>query len=145
MDKISAIETVSFRMKDDEKKQTEFGVIAQQLETIFPELVRTSDDEMGTKSVNYIGLIAPMIEATKDLKAENEVLKGQIKDLQSDNAAIHASLSGINQQLDQLNRAALGGVNKASFDGGFSAALLLAIGALLGALGTALLRRKLFS
>ena len=40
----------------------------EEIEKIFPELVKTAEDEMGTKSVNYVGLIAPMIEAgTKTL------------------------------------------------------------------------------
>jgi hypothetical protein len=43
----------------------ELGVIAQEVEAVFPELVRT--DERGFKSVNYLRLIAPLIEAVKEL------------------------------------------------------------------------------
>ena len=71
-------------MKDDEDQKIEYGVIAQQLEKIFPELVHTADDEMKTKSVNYVGLIAPMIEATKELKAENDALKAEISEIKKD-------------------------------------------------------------
>jgi len=54
---------VSFTMKDDPKQEIELGVIAQDVEPIFPVLVQT--DANGMKSMNYIGLIAPMIEAIK--------------------------------------------------------------------------------
>ena len=47
------------------------GVIAQDVEKVLPELV--SDE----KSVNYNGLIAVLIEAVKELKAEVEVLKNR--------------------------------------------------------------------
>ena len=74
--------------------------MAQELEDIFPTLVHTADDEMGTKSVNYVGLVAPMIEATKELKAENDSLKSQMDDL--------------SQQVALLNKMADNNVDKAS-------------------------------
>ena len=74
--KIDQIDTVSFEMKDN-PSVTEFGVIAQDFEKVYPELVNTADDDMGTKSVNYMGLIAPMVKAMQELKAEVETLKAQ--------------------------------------------------------------------
>jgi hypothetical protein len=47
------------------------GVIAQELESVLPDLVSTSE----TKSVNYNGLIAILIEAVKELKEEVAQLK----------------------------------------------------------------------
>jgi len=44
-----------------------------------PELVRA--DEAGVKSVNYNGLIPYLIEAIKELKQENEILKQKIDKL----------------------------------------------------------------
>lgn len=121
LDKLASVDTYSFTMKDDKAGRAEFGVMAQELEGIFPELVRTAQDEMGTKSVNYVGLIAPMIEATKELKAENDVLKSQMDDL--------------SQQVALLNKVTAQNVNKASMSGyvmmlvglalGFGVALIL--------------------
>ena len=79
-------------MKDDEDGKTEFGIMAQEIEEIFPELVRTADDEMGTKSVNYVGLIAPMIEATKELSAENAALKAELASIKSDHAEFKSDI-----------------------------------------------------
>jgi hypothetical protein len=51
----------------------EIGVIAQQMETEFPELVSTSGDK-DYKMVDYGKLAAVLIEAVRELKAENEAL-----------------------------------------------------------------------
>ena len=56
------------------------GVIAQELEKIAPELVHTSEDEMGTKSVSYGHIVGYLIESIKDLKAEIEELKKDRED-----------------------------------------------------------------
>jgi Chaperone of endosialidase len=51
------------------------GLIAQEVQKIFPELVQT--DEKGFLSVNYIGLIPHLIEAVKELRNENATLKNK--------------------------------------------------------------------
>jgi len=43
----------------------ELGVIAQEVEAVFPEAVRTEAD--GYKSVDYMGLVAVLVEAVKEL------------------------------------------------------------------------------
>jgi hypothetical protein len=69
--------------------------MAQDMEKIFPELVRTADDDMGTKSVNYVGLIAPMVEATKELKAENDNLRAEIASLRAEREEMKTALNDI--------------------------------------------------
>lgn len=49
------------------------GVIAQELEQVFPELVFTDSD--GYKSVAYSNIVGVLIEAIKELKAEVDKLK----------------------------------------------------------------------
>ena len=62
--------------KDEKRsKSLQTGVIAQEVEKIFPELVEK--DEKGFLSVNYTGLIPHLIEAVKELKEQNEVLNHQ--------------------------------------------------------------------
>jgi Chaperone of endosialidase len=60
--------------KTDDDLQT--GLIAQEVQAIFPELVAT--DESGMLSVNYMGLIPHLVEAVKDLKKENDDLKKRL-------------------------------------------------------------------
>jgi Chaperone of endosialidase len=50
---------------EEAKQQPGMGVIAQDVERVFPQLVET--DEQGLKRVDYNGLIAPLIEAVKEL------------------------------------------------------------------------------
>ena len=50
-------------MKKDEKKKQKIGVLAQDIEKVFPELVSESN---GIKSVNYQGLVPVIINALKE-------------------------------------------------------------------------------
>lgn len=75
---IEKIDGVSFVMKGDESKRVEFGVIAQDVEKVLPELVHIAKDEDQTRSVNYIGFIGWMIEAIKDLARGDRQLQKQL-------------------------------------------------------------------
>lgn len=79
---ISAINGVSFDWKPEagrgDKKQ--LGIIAQEVESVYPELVEDNGDY---KTVHYDGLIAPLIEAVKELKAINEEQEQRIKALEA--------------------------------------------------------------
>ncbi|MGI0116497.1 tail fiber domain-containing protein [Zooshikella sp. RANM57] len=55
----------------------DIGVIAQEVEAVFPELV-SADKKTGFKQVNYAGLVGVLIEAVKELKRENIHLKQQL-------------------------------------------------------------------
>jgi len=55
-------------------------VIAQEVEAVFPELVTQSDN--GYKTVDYDRLTAVLIEAVKELRAENQALKQRVKALE---------------------------------------------------------------
>jgi hypothetical protein len=68
---IDNLRGVSFDWKESGKAS--YGVIAQELEEVLPELVNQSD----VKSVNYNGIIAVLIESIKELKSEIEELKKQ--------------------------------------------------------------------
>ncbi|AIX43902.1 baseplate wedge initiator [Synechococcus phage ACG-2014f] len=58
--------------------KTDMGVIAQQVEAVFPEIVHGDD----TKGVNYNGLIGVLIEAVKELKVENDSLRERLDRLE---------------------------------------------------------------
>ncbi|CAG5068769.1 hypothetical protein DYBT9623_01501 [Dyadobacter sp. CECT 9623] len=74
LDKISKVTGYHYRWTNKKLSENiQTGVIAQEIEAIFPELVSTNAE--GYKAVNYIGLIPHLIESVKDLKAENEELK----------------------------------------------------------------------
>ena len=63
---------VSFEWKENGNKS--YGVIAQELEKVLPELVRGDDP----KTVSYSGIIGVLIEAIKELRDEVQQLKSEI-------------------------------------------------------------------
>ena len=69
LDIVDQLRGVSFDWKDNGKGS--YGVIAQELEQVLPELVAQTDP----KSVNYNGIIGILIESVKELKKEIEELK----------------------------------------------------------------------
>jgi len=71
INKVNAMQGVGFEWKDSGKKS--YGIIAQQLEQILPDIVDTN--EKGMKSVNYNAIIGFLIEAVKDLNREVSSLK----------------------------------------------------------------------
>jgi hypothetical protein len=70
IDTLKQISGRGFTWNNTNKKS--FGVIAQELELILPELVQDQD---GVKAVNYLGLIAFLINAVHELDKKIEDLK----------------------------------------------------------------------
>ena len=75
LDKISQINGVTYDRTDIDTGVRYAGVIAQEVEQVLPEVVRTTDD---VKTVAYGNMNALLIEAIKELKAEIEELKKKI-------------------------------------------------------------------
>ena len=75
LDKVMSLRGVSFDWK--KSKEPSFGVIAQELEQVFPELVRGESP----KAVNYNGLVGILIESIKDMKQEIVSLNEEIQSL----------------------------------------------------------------
>ena len=71
------------------------GVIAQELEQEYPELVNTDGD--GFKSVEYATLAPILIEAMKELKAEKDELKAE-KD------ALEAKVDNQQKEIEQMKK-----------------------------------------
>lgn len=72
LETVNSLRGVSFDWKSNGKKS--YGVIAQELEEILPDLVTTQQN----KSVNYNGLVGVLIQAVKELSAEVEELKKKV-------------------------------------------------------------------
>ena len=74
---------VSFCFKNDIKHKKHFGLIAQELEVVYPELVNNS--EFGFKTVNYIELIPILLSQMKNMQVEIDKLKEEIKGIKEIN------------------------------------------------------------
>ena len=73
LQKIEQLRGVTYTRDNKES----IGVIAQEVEKILPEIVKTADDEMGTKSVDYSRITAVLIEAVKELSAKVQELESK--------------------------------------------------------------------
>lgn len=69
LETVNSLRGVSFDWKETGKSS--YGVIAQELEEILPDLVKNGE----VKSVNYNGIIGVLIEAVKELSEEVKELK----------------------------------------------------------------------
>jgi hypothetical protein len=65
-----------------------YGVIAQDVETVMPEAI--GENYEGYKTVEYGQLIAPLIEAVKQLDARVNTLESDNDNLRAENAALKA-------------------------------------------------------
>lgn len=83
--------------------EKQIGFIAQELEAIYPELVKT--DKKGYKSVDYVKVTPILVEAIKELKAENEALKAESNVSKQD-------LNLLKAQVEKLNDATFGNAQK---------------------------------
>ncbi len=83
LEKITQLQGISFTMKDSTAHDTEYGFSAQEVQKIYPDLVHKANDEDGTLSMNYTGLIAPLVEAIKEQQKEIEALRAEIETLKS--------------------------------------------------------------
>ena len=63
LSKLLQIDGKSYTMKKDESEKQKIGLLAQDIEKVFPELVSESH---GVKSVNYQGLVPVLINALKE-------------------------------------------------------------------------------
>ena len=93
LEKVDRIRAVSFEWNEEYESlgrstgRTEIGVIGQEVEAVFPELVTEWGDEK-YKAVDYGRLAGVLIEAVKELKAQVEELKAQNEAWQSRSEAL---------------------------------------------------------
>lgn len=86
LSRIMALKPVSFTMKDDADKQKEYGFIAQDVQDIYPALVNMADDADRTLSMNYIGLIAPLVKAVQEQQQIIEKQQARLEALEKRDA-----------------------------------------------------------
>lgn len=78
LEKVNAINGVTFEWNEKSHKapgKKDVGVVAQEIEAVFPELVETRAN--GYKAVDYQKLTAVLIESVKELAAKVEALEAK--------------------------------------------------------------------
>ena len=124
LDKILNLQGVSYYWNDSETHgdRKQVGVIAQEVEKVYPELVET--DNQGMKSVNYSHFVAPLIEAVKTLynrltgveatpvnqareiasKADKAVVDAKVQQLETENKAKDQKIKELEQRLERIEK-----------------------------------------
>ena len=103
--KVAQLQPVHFEWRVGEFPNRHFGtatnagLIAQDVEQVFPELVST--DAQGYKQVNYSELPYLTLAAVRELKAENDALKAQ---LTSQKDALTAQLAALAERLAAIEK-----------------------------------------
>ena len=96
LEKTLEMRGVSYTWKTDiTNKNLQIGVIAQEVEKIYPEFIHTDED--GMKSVNYAQMTAVLIEAVKALHLE-------IQDLKIENTTLQVKIDKQQQLEERLAR-----------------------------------------
>lgn len=112
---IRKIPVYSYVMRDDPNERTEYGVMAQDMMVILPDLVKRVDLNGNYYGVNYIGLIPWTIGALQQvdkntrrdiasIQAENSDLKAAVKKLEDRNKDLESRLSAIEAQFRKLQK-----------------------------------------
>ena len=99
LEKLVQLRGVTFEWKEPEKQGnltgTQMGVIAQEVEKVFPQWV--GSDDKGYKNVAFRGFEGLTIEAVKELHAEVQALK-------ADNEALKRQSEALKQRVEALER-----------------------------------------
>jgi hypothetical protein len=89
LDAINQVRIVNFNYIGDVDEETntpnkQIGVVAQELEEIFPGMVyECGDTETTTKAVKYSVFVPILIKAMQELKANNDALQARIETLEN--------------------------------------------------------------
>lgn len=94
----------------NEKQRKRIGLVAQEVETVFPEVVRTSFD--GTKGILYTDLIGVLIEGIKELQDSLYTQSEQIHALREEMNQLKAMLTSTTPQLPKYGNKGKGILNK---------------------------------
>jgi len=107
LDRLTALQPVHYFWRASEFPERHFGdaqaagLIAQDVEKVLPELVETDKD--GFKAVNYSKLPLFTIQAMKELKSENDVLKQRVDQLEQREQHL-VELEQLKQRVAELER-----------------------------------------
>ena len=114
LEKLLKLDGVTYHWKNkqqDQKEGQKIGLIAQDVEKIFPQVVKidTSSKEKlpgGTKSLSYAELVSPIIQAIKEFYGEFREVVLKTQKLEIENAAQGREIASVkdeNLQLKQEN------------------------------------------
>lgn len=98
---------VHYIFKTDVEEKNQLGLIAQEVQKVFPEFV--TEDELLT--LNYSGLSVAAIGAIQELNSQNEALRKRVEQLEKANLELAGQLSDIQDLKAQIKQDILNELN----------------------------------
>jgi len=106
--KITRLNAYNYYWKDDQNDPSlQTGILAQEVEKVFPELVKKN--EQGYLSVNYSGLIPILIESTKEQQRQITTQQDQIKDQHGQIVTLKNELYNLKKLVEQSSHSPFSG------------------------------------
>ena len=106
LDGIMKLQGYKYNWRDEEfpemnfDKERQIGVIAQDLEKIYPELVRT--DDKGYKAVSYEKLTVVLLEGMKEQQQQIESQHQQIESAQHENQQLKSEMQSLREEMEHI-------------------------------------------
>ncbi len=110
---VTALRPVAFTWKDRQDDGLHYGLIAQEVREVLPELVSGDEGEGGMLSLNYGELVPVLVKAIQEQQQELDAQGEQIADLEARLAALEDTKGGKGGPagwLDGISRLWLGGM-----------------------------------
>ncbi len=81
LDTVTRLKPAAFRFKDDPNARLGYGLVAQDVQAVAPQLVNKGDD--GYLRVDYSPLTMMLLEAVQEQQAQISDLKAELEDLKA--------------------------------------------------------------
>jgi peptidoglycan hydrolase CwlO-like protein len=114
LEDVKKLEGVEFKWKESGEKS--YGLIAQEVEKVYPELVgtrevfnETTNETKIYKTVQYANLVAPLIESIKELDNHDLELKNKINEQEKKINEQDKKIGELERELDELRELVLNG------------------------------------
>ena len=102
LDKIKQLKVYNYTFKDDKSKTPRVGVIAQDLQKVFPDAVTKGDD--GFLRIRWEDMFYALINAIKELDTKFTALNNRIKQLETQNKQLEKQNKELEERLNKLEK-----------------------------------------
>jgi hypothetical protein len=83
LEQVKQLQPVAFTWKDGSPQDVHYGLVAQEVAEVLPEVVEAGDDPQGTLGMNYSELIPVLIRAMQEQQVEIDTQAEQIASLEA--------------------------------------------------------------
>src|SRR5262249_45709741 len=99
-DRLMDLRPVTFKYKNDDQGLTQYGLVAEEVEKVYPELV-VHDNEGKVETVRYSMLTSMLLNETQKLSAEVRRQKSENAKLAAEVASTRAELAHLHMSVEQ--------------------------------------------